>query len=369
LTTKDVGHKVLVVDDSAFMRKAIPMLLAKEPGLEVVGVARDGQDALDKIRALQPDVVTLDIEMPVMDGLTALPKIMALPEPRPVVIVCSTLTTSGSQAALKALRLGAVDFITKDPQAIGASNEAFRLDLVSKLRAVLEHRPRRSITASAVRPPVLISKPAALPKQAPGSFTFGSREFGLVLIGSSTGGPPILETVISRLPARFGAPVVIAQHMPALFTSSLASRLNEECQVKVEHADSSRPLQAGHVYIIKGGMHGVIRRSGGYSLEITDQPADALYKPSVDVLLASAAGPAGKDALAVVLTGMGADGALGAKRLHSMGGMVVAQAAESCAVYGMPRATFDAGVTTAMLLPEQIGQALARMTSTGLRAA
>lgn len=369
MASQDVGHRVLVVDDSAFMRKAIPMLLAREPGLEVVGTARDGQDALDKIALLQPDVVTLDIEMPVMDGLTALPKIMAMPGCKPVVIVCSTLTTSGSQAALMALRLGAVDFITKDPQAIGASSEAFRLDLVSKLRAVLEHRPRRSAALLSAPGMSGCAKPGALPGQAPATFSFGSRGFGLVLIGSSTGGPPVLETVMSKLPSSFGAPVVVAQHMPALFTGSLAARLNDECEVRVEHADSSRPLRAGCVYIIKGGMHGVIRRSSGYSLEITEQPSDALYKPSVDVLLASAASPAGKDALAVILTGMGADGSLGGKRLHGMGGMVVAQAAKSCAVYGMPRAAFEAGITSAMLLPEQIGHALGRMMTPGLRAA
>ncbi|MBI1190494.1 MAG: chemotaxis-specific protein-glutamate methyltransferase CheB [Tepidisphaera sp.] len=367
--TQSYGHRVLVVDDSAFMRKAIPMLLANEPGLEVVGTARDGQDALDKIRQLQPDAVTLDIEMPVMDGLTALAKIMAMPDPRPVVIVCSTLTTKGSHEALKALRLGATDFITKDPQAIGGSQESFRSDLVGKLRAVLEHRPRRALGVVKTPLPIPTTKPVTLPKQAPTSFSLGSREFGLVLIGSSTGGPPILETVIKRLPQRFSAPVVVAQHMPALFTTSLATRLNEECQVRVEHADSSRPLERGVVYIVKGGMHGVIRRQGGYSLEITDRPTDALYKPSVDVLLGSAATPAGKDALGIVLTGMGADGAIGAKRLHECGGMILAQAAESCAVYGMPRATFEAGVTSAMLLPEQIGQALSRMAATGLRAA
>lgn len=369
MTTRDFGHRVLVVDDSAFMRKAIPMLLAKEPGLEVVGVARDGQDALEKIRALQPDVVTLDIEMPVMDGLTALPKIMALPSPRPLVIVCSTLTTDGSQAALKAMRLGAVDFITKDPQAIGASNESFRLDLITKLRAVLEHRPRRALTASPVRPGPTPAKTATLPTQAPSHFTLGTRAFGLVLIGSSTGGPPILETVLNAIPADFGAPLVIAQHMPALFTTSLAARLNEQCKIAVEHADTSRPLRAGVAYVIKGGMQGVIRRGSGYQLDITDQPPDALYKPSVDVLLASAAAPAGRDALGVILTGMGADGSLGGRRLHSTGGMLIAQAAESCAVYGMPRAAFDAGITSAMLLPAQIGQALATMQASKLRAA
>lgn len=368
MDTQRVGHRILVVDDSAFMRKAIPMLLCKEPGLEVVGTARDGQDALEKIAQLQPDAITLDIEMPVMDGLTALAKIMALPEPRPVVIVCSTLTTQGSREALKALRLGATDFITKDPQAIGGSQESFRADLISKLRAVLEHRPQRPVrgpkSPAAAAPTI-----TTLPKQAPPSFSLGSREFGLVLVGSSTGGPPVVEGILRKLPLRFGAPVVVAQHMPALFTGSLASRLNEECQVGVEHADSSRPLRPGVVYIIKGGMHGVIRKHGGYSLEITDQPAQALYKPSVDVLLESAAAPAGKDALAIVLTGMGADGAIGAKRLHARGAMILAQAAESCAVYGMPRATYEAGVTSAMLLPEQIGTALSRMASPGLRAA
>jgi len=374
------AYRILVVDDSAFMRKAIPLLMAGEPDLEVVGTARDGQDALQKVTELQPDAVTLDLEMPVMDGMAALARIMAMPPPRPVVLVCSTLTSAGSHAALKAMRLGAFDFICKDPGAIGSGAAAFKVELLTKLRGALHGKPLRQTTRPAgpgrTTPPVSSAShkpaPVASPaKQAPASYQLPTRSFDLVVIGSSTGGPPVLEEILSVLPADFPAPIVIAQHMPPLFTRSLADRMDEACTISVVHAaEGSMPLVPGTAYVALGGKHAVVRRVGArLTVEVTAEPTSALYKPSVDVLFASAATAVGQRVLGIVLTGMGCDGMLGAQRLHSQGALILAQAAETCAVYGMPKAVYDAGLTAAMLTPAQVGAALARLGSPAARAA
>ncbi len=347
--------RILIVDDSAVMRRALTSIMEREPGLQIVGTAVNGQQALEKIPLLKPDLLTLDIEMPVMDGLTTLDHIRQLPKPRPAVLMCSTLTQAGSHAALRAMRLGAVDYIAKDPEALGSGSDAARKELVAKVRAIIDTRRLTSI------PPRAGGHVPPSPVAAP---DLRARGVELVAIGSSTGGPPVLEVLLAALPQDLSVPIVVAQHMPALFTRSMSERLGQMCRVPVVHADQARTeLQPGSVYVIVGGRHGAIRRTGGARpfLEVSDEPREALYRPSADALLGSAAVALGKHACAIVLTGMGSDGALGAGAVHRAGGVVIAQSAATCAVYGMPRSVVEAAAATAVCDPEAIAKALAAL--------
>ncbi len=376
--------RVLVVDDSAFMRRAISVMLGADPAIEVVGTARNGKEGVEKALALNPDVITLDIEMPEMDGLTALREIRRLcPEPKPAVLMCSTLTSAGSHEALKAMRFGAADVIAKDPGAFGAGADVVKAELLAKVRSVGEGvvRKRAELTtipkpAPEVAPPRPIAKarpaPLATPLAAPAikpsdasrlpkALSLSGRAIDLVVIGSSTGGPPVLEHILTNLPADFPAPVVVAQHMPAMFTKSMAERLDEMGALSVIQGAHEMPVRAGTVYILPGGLHGrVLRgtRPGTLRLDVSDQPATALYRPSVNELFASAASACGKGALGVMLTGMGDDGLVGAKLLHAAGGITIAQDQATCVVYGMPRVVVDAGVAAAALSPTEIVKAL-----------
>jgi two-component system, chemotaxis family, protein-glutamate methylesterase/glutaminase len=341
--------RVLVTDDSAFMRKALTALLASDKSIEVVDTALHGEDALKKIALHKPDVVTLDIEMPVMDGLTCLSKIRLMPEPRPAVLVCSTLTVAGSQHALKALRLGATDVICKEPDQIGAGNERTRTDIIARVKAIAP-----GARAASLKPANATAKPAAREWQSAG------KTFDCVVIGSSTGGPPVLESILVALPAEMPMPIVVAQHMPGLFTKSMSERLNEVCKIRVMHAENDCLLEAGTAYITQGGKHARVHKmsAGKYRLEVSGKPETALYKPSVNELFASAASGREK-VLAVQLTGMGDDGAIGGKQLFHAGGTILAQLGETCAVYGMPKAIVEHGLAAAALTPKEIAEALA----------
>jgi two-component system chemotaxis response regulator CheB len=345
--------QVLVVDDSAFMRKAITLMIESDPAFKVVDVARNGEEALTKMQSLQPDLVTLDIEMPIMDGMSVLRKVKERADPNgPAILVCSTLTTQGSHDALMAMRLGAADFITKDPGAIGAADSEIRKDLMHKLKAIGESRSRRVASQRATR----ATKPAVPLPPLP---ALSHRPVSVVVIGSSTGGPPVLEEVLRALPKSFPAPVVVAQHMPMVFTASLAERLSHLCQVSVKHGEHGQKLQPGVASVIPGGQHGRVVRGllGELRLEVSQRPLEAVYKPSVTELFASAARVVGGAAVGVMLTGMGDDGAAGSKELHDAGAPILAQNAETCVVYGMPRAVVERGLATPAT-PEQIGQAL-----------
>jgi two-component system chemotaxis response regulator CheB len=347
--------RVLVIDDSAFMRKAIALMIDGQSGLSVIDTARNGADGLEKIQKLSPDAVTLDIEMPVMDGLTMLEKLKALKLPRkPVVLMCSTLTVKGSKESLRALRLGASDFIAKDPAAVGAGADEVKREMVGKLKALLMARARSELRGG--------STPAA-PSRAgpvPATISLAGRRTTLLAIGSSTGGPGVLEEILAALPKDFPAPIVVAQHMPAIFTQSMAERLAEVCAVRVVHGDSDMPLVAGTAYIIVGGRHGRVRSgmAGKPWLEVSEKPTAALYKPSVDELLSSAAKLCGATTVGVVLTGMGEDGKIGASELKQAGGVVIAQDEASSVVYGMPRAVVECGAAAAAMAPAEIARAL-----------
>jgi two-component system chemotaxis response regulator CheB len=363
--------KVLVVDDSAFMRKAISQMIASDPAFEVVDTARNGKEAVEKAKALAPDLITLDIEMPEMDGLAALRKIrIECPDPRPAVLMCSSLTVEGSHEALKALRLGAADVIAKSHSTFAVDIHDMRGELLAKLHAIGQTRQRRTSRAStpaagqASVTRTLSGAESALPR----TLDLASRTLDLIVIGSSTGGPPVLETLLTRLPADLRPAVVVAQHMPVLFTRSISERLAQQCKVQVIHGDKDMPVMPGCVYIIAGGKHGHLVKApagtaGGakFALSVRDEPTSEPYKPSANVLFSTAAKLAGKHTLGVMLTGMGEDGKNGAVDLRDAGGVTAVQDADTCVVYGMPRAVVEAGAAHAMMTPDELGQMLSTL--------
>ncbi len=354
--------RVLIVDDSAFMRKILGRFIEKAEGLELVGTARDGEDAIGAIEKLRPDVVTMDIEMPRVSGIEALKRIRAKDRRVPAVLMCSSLTVQGSHEALDSLRLGAADIIAKDPNVVGRGDAAFGDEFVSKVRAIAPRRVRprleradgartafdavnKSLAAAAEKASKL-PKPTALRD---------TERFEVLVIGSSTGGPPVLERVISGLPEGFGLPVLVAQHMPELFTRSLAQRLDSSSKVRVRIAEDGLALEPGTVTIGLGGQHIVVGgRTGAGKVGLTPEPANALYKPDVDELFESAARVFGRGVLGVVFTGMGDDGSVGAGQIRRAGGTVVAQDEASCVVWGMPRAVVEKDAADAVGTPDEI---------------
>ncbi|MBU1247931.1 MAG: chemotaxis response regulator protein-glutamate methylesterase [Proteobacteria bacterium] len=341
--------KVLVVDDSAFMRKAIATMLEKDPQIQVVGSAKNGQEGLEMIKQFNPDVVTLDIEMPIMDGLTALRHIM-MESPRPVLMV-SSLTTEGAESTLKAMELGAVDFIPKQLSKVSLDIVKIESNLIEKVKAIATRKIRplsltRPVPISLPRP--VYQRPAAgtpLSDRASLSAPRARVTHDVVAIGVSTGGPPAVQKILSALPKEFPASIVIAQHMPAAFTGPFAARLDGVSQLTVKEAENGDRLRAGHVYVAPGGKHMRLEQKITHvEIVITPEPAAALYKPSADVLVGSVANAVGKRGLSVILTGMGADGMLGVRDLKAKGGMALAQSDASCVVYGMPKAIVDEGL-------------------------
>ncbi len=331
--------RVLVIDDSAFMRKAISTMLEKDPEIKVVDTARNGQEGLEKIKKLDPDVVTLDIEMPVMDGLTALKRIM-MEHPKPVIMV-SSLTTEGAEATFKALELGAMDYIPKQLSKVSLEIVKIEKELIQKVKAVARKK---------VKPKFFKKLDKKRPKEAQTLDIVKELErkavkHDIVGIGVSTGGPPTLQFILSNISKDFPAAILVAQHMPAAFTPSFAKRLNELSPLEIKEAQDSDRIKQGHVFIAPGGKHLKIKQRGGWiEVIVTEEPKDAIYKPSASILLESIAKEVGKRGLGVILTGMGSDGLEGAKLLKQRGGRVLAQSEETCVVYGMPKAVVDAGV-------------------------
>jgi two-component system chemotaxis response regulator CheB len=326
---------VLVVDDSAFMRKAISTMLDKDPGIKVVGMARDGQEGLEMVRKLNPDVVTMDIEMPKMDGLTALRHIM-MEAPRPVLMV-SSLTTEGAEATLKAMELGAVDFIPKQLSKVSLDIVKIERDLIERVKTVAVRKMRHARPRPAAAP-----RKAARPAARPASTPTGRPVRDVVAIGVSTGGPPVVQQILSSLPENFPASIIIAQHMPAAFTGPFAKRLDSVSNITVKEAENGDMLKPGHAFVAPGGKHVVLdQKVSRVDVVVTDQPADALYKPSANVLISSVAQAVGKRGLGVILTGMGSDGCEGVRDLKEKGGRALAQSDSTCVVYGMPKAIVD----------------------------
>lgn len=347
--------KVLVVDDSAFMRKALSTMLAGDPEIQVVGMARDGEEGLEKIRQLRPDVVTLDIEMPRMDGLTALRHIM-MEMPLPVLMV-SSLTTEGAEATLKAMELGAVDFIPKQLSRVSLDIVKIEGELRAKVKTVARRRVR---PIRLQRKPELISAPVVMDKKTVDAVPQKRTPVrDVVAIGVSTGGPPAIQKVFSKLPADFPACILVAQHMPQAFTGPFAKRLDAVSQITVKEAEPGDRVQPGMAFIAPGGKHLQIdQKVSRIDLLVSDDPREALYKPSANVLIASVAKGVGKRGVGVILTGMGSDGLEGIKELKGRSGYVLAQNDESCVVYGMPKAIVDAGLADEILDIEDMSQGI-----------
>ncbi len=339
--------RLLVVDDSAFMRKAISMVLEEEPDIEVVGTAKDGLEAIEKVKQLRPDVVTLDIEMPRMDGLTALRRIMQ-EYPLPVIMV-SSLTYEGARETIQALELGAVDFIPKQFSFISVGQAEIKEQLIQKIRAAAQSRFR--LLKRRFSPPAAsCSRRIHFPRLP---------AIKIIVIGISTGGPLSLQKVIPRLPAEFSVPIAIVQHMPPNFTRLLAERLDHLSLLRVVEAEDNMPIDPGTVYVAPGGWHLHIRkRLDAATCYLSQEPKNLLFRPSADVLFESASRVFGKDVLAVVMTGMGKDGLKGTQKIKAAGGKVIAQDEQSSVVYGMPRAVVEAGLADAVLPLEKIPEAL-----------
>jgi two-component system chemotaxis response regulator CheB len=340
--------RVLVVDDSIVIRRLVKDALASDPQIEVVGIAQNGRIALDKIAQLKPDAVTMDIEMPEMNGIEAV-RALRRTNPRLPVVMFSTLTERGASATLDALAAGASDYVTK-PSNVGSFAESqnnIREQLIPKLKALTG--TRRTAVAAVPPPP---RRPAA-PRSRTGPF-------GVLAIGCSTGGPDALATVLPALPADLPVPVVVVQHMPPVFTRLLAARLDGQSQVSVAEAVHGEPLVPGRVLIAPGGSHLVVRRSGtSVVAELTEDPPENFCRPAVDVLFRSVSAVYGDRVLAAVLTGMGRDGEKGAGAIRDGGGEVVVQDDATSVVWGMPGAVAMAGQADRILPLPQIGPALA----------
>ncbi|WP_025323805.1 chemotaxis-specific protein-glutamate methyltransferase CheB [Deferrisoma camini] len=357
-------HKILVVDDSALMRKYLRQMLETQDDFEV-HTARDGEDALRQIRELDPDVVTLDINMPVMDGLTCLSHIMT-EFPRPVVMV-SSLTEKGALATFEALELGAVDYLPKPDGTVSLRIKDLTDELVAKVRAALraKRRPRRKTRAREEGLPKRSVGGRASPKSSTRPSTaspaeWAAAEEGVVLIGVSTGGPRTLEEILPELPADFPLPVLVAQHMPGKFTRVFAERLNRQCALRVAEVGGPTPLEPGTAWIARGDADVVVSRRKGRLVALS-VPADErfLWHPSVERMVRSALDHVPPERLiAVELTGMGNDGAEAMAEVHRRGGRTVAESEETAVVFGMPRELIELGGASAVLPADQIAEQL-----------
>jgi two-component system chemotaxis response regulator CheB len=349
--------RVLIIDDSALIRSVLTEIIGKQPDMEVVGAAPDPLIAREMIRALNPDVLTLDVEMPRMDGIDFLEKLMRL-RPTPVVMV-STLTERGAEVTLRALELGAIDFVAKPRLGISSGMQDLGAEICDKIRVASRARLHR-VTATPA--PAKGGAKTALPA----SFSAASTE-KLIAIGASTGGTEAIREVLVRLPADSPA-VLITQHMPPGFTRSFAARLDSLCRISVSEARDGERALPGHAYIAPGDRHLRLARSGSnYVLAVEDGPPVNRHRPSVEVLFQSVARSAGPNAIGVMLTGMGKDGACAMLEMHDAGSFNIAQDEASCVVFGMPREAIAAGAVDEVLpLPQIAPRLLEKLSSLGV---
>ena len=346
-----VRLKVLIVDDSAFFRNRIQAVLASAPDIEVIGTAVNGQEAIEKATELRPDVITMDVEMPVVDGISAVRRIMSRAPSR--ILMFSALTREGARETLEALEAGALDFLPKELR--GQDREAANEQLLERVRAVGRARAPLS------KPSGMSNRvPPVRPSRVSGAARGREIQPSVVAIGASTGGPVALRQVLTSLPRHYPLPVVVAVHMPGSFTQAYAERLNAACAVEVQEARDRDPLQPGRVLLAPGGRQTTVERGpGGYQVRVTDALPGQIYHPSVDLLFDSVASSFGGKALAVIMTGMGADGLEGARKLKAGGSSLWSQDEKSCVVYGMPQAVERAGLSDRVLSLDELGPQLA----------
>jgi len=350
-TTRPI--RVLIVDDSAFMRTALSRMIGSESGFEIAGIAGSGSEALDKIAELNPDVVTLDVEMPGLDGLQTLRRIMNQ-FPRPVIMV-SAVTEKDAQNTFDALAAGAFDYVPKQLSTTSLDIIHIRSDLVAKIRAAAHSRKPESAAPVSARKPPQSSEP-----ESPRS---GLAVPVVVALGTSTGGPKALQEILPLLPRDLSVPILIVQHMPAGFTAPFAQRLNTLCSIPVREATHREPIQPGTVYIAPAGMHMSVKRFADSRplLCLDSRPDDYLHIPSVNVLMNSVAETFRNLAIGIIMTGIGSDGSEGMTAIHRQGGLTIGQDEATCTVYGMPRACAELGILSRVVplsqIPAQILQA------------
>ena len=356
--------KVLVVDDSGFFQRRVTEIINADARLEVIATASNGLEGVEKALALRPDVITMDYEMPVMDGVTAVRNIMnQCPTP---VLMFSSLTYEGARITLDALEAGAIDFLSKQFDAIAASEAQLHKTLTDKICEVAAagkkastKNPSSIVTSTskdAVASNVMLAKaPLVRSASSVNSVSKSLRHVEVVIIGTSTGGPAALQTIFKQIPASFTKPIVIVQHMPGSFTKAFAERLNKLSPLTVSEAQQGDKLKPGHVYVAPGGMQLMVDSRNGGCIHIHESDDRVSYRPSVDIALASAAKHFGRKALAVILTGMGSDGKEGAQLLKQAGGTIWAQDEASCVIYGMPMAVAKAGLVDQIISLDAIG--------------
>ncbi|MBS3798829.1 chemotaxis response regulator protein-glutamate methylesterase [Pseudoalteromonas sp. BDTF-M6] len=391
--------KVLIVDDSSFFRRRVSEILAADSDIEVIDTAVNGADAVTKAAALRPDVITMDVEMPVLDGISAVKQIMAK-TPTPILMF-SSLTREGASATLDALDAGALDFLPKKFEDIARNNDEAVAVLQRKVkelgrrRLMRWRRPPLATTASAsatatatstattalrsgarsgsapapavTAQPKVQNEPGLSPHPRPTSYRATGKNYRLVVIGTSTGGPVALQSILTQLPRNFSLPILLVQHMPSAFTPAFAQRLNNLCNIEVKEAEQGDMLKPGTAYLAPGGQQMMFDpRATSPRLKVfADDNPRITYKPSVDVTFASSAKQFGGDVLAIVLTGMGADGREGARMLKQYGARVWAQDEESCVVYGMPQAIVSAGLHDHQLALEDVASHLIKEVGNG----
>ncbi len=341
--------KVLIVDDSHFFQQRLREIISEHPRLEVVGVATNGREAVEMARDKKPDIVTMDYEMPVMDGVTAVRQIMAS-NPTPILMF-SSLTYEGARITLDALDAGAVDFMTKNFAEVSGNSAALKRTLHDKIIAIARNTTRQSPVVSQPAESVM-TKPEA-PK------VNLKNKVQLLVIGASTGGPVALTDLLTTLPASFRVPILLVQHMPESFTQAFAERLNKQCRIEVRLAADGDRIRPGLALLAPGGKQLILDRTSRDKVRVIPGDDRVNYKPSVDITLASAANNFGDRAMGVILTGMGADGCEGARLIKQNGGHIWSQDKDSCVIYGMPMAVAKAGLTDQVLSIKAIGPKLA----------
>lgn len=368
---------VLVVDDSNFFQHRLKDIINEHPDLKVIGIASNGREAVEKAEELKPDIITMDFEMPVMDGVTAIKLIMA--NRKVPILMFSSLTYEGAKVTLDALAAGALDFIPKDFAEVSRSSEALKKKLHERLitlagvsarittAPITESKPTSLTAHSSLRAPVSpvapspVRAPQSDPAKAAGPDTYRlKKQPKIVVIGASTGGPVALAEVLITLPANFPLPIVLVQHMPENFTKAFAERLNKQCNIRVREAVDGDQLQPGLALLAPGGKQLMLDKRNGGSVRILPDDERVNYKPSLDITFGSAANTYADKVLGVVLTGMGSDGCNGARLLKDAGSSLWSQDEASCVIYGMPMAVARAGLTDKVLSLKEIGPRLVR---------
>ncbi|WP_417468648.1 protein-glutamate methylesterase/protein-glutamine glutaminase [Maricaulis sp.] len=370
--------RVLVIDDSAVARGLMTRWIEEDPDLVLAGAATDGEQGIRKAEELRPDLIVLDVEMPKMDGLAALPVLLkTVPSCR--IVMASTLTRRGGEVTIRALSMGAADYAPKPQAGRLAGAEEFRRDLLAKLKA-LSPRPKTARPSAAPAPQLRAAPGAPAPASPPRAFRpvaaapisrgttpRSTQPPAIIAIGSSTGGPEALRLVISKCAAGLAAPVVIAQHMPALFTKILAEHLSKASNLPCKEAEHGERLLAGHVYVAPGDFHFTVRRdAAGYYAALDQSPPINFCRPAVDPLFHSVAEATGGKALGVILTGMGHDGREGVRALRAAGGTIIAQDEATSIVWGMPGAVAEAGLADQILPLSEIGSDIVRRAKGGM---